>query len=64
MSKTCLLTPEPGPCRADITMYYFEPSTNNCSTFTWGGCQGNGNRFDSEEECEDFCLSHEGDRGK
>ncbi|OWR50302.1 Tfpi protein [Danaus plexippus plexippus] len=38
-------------------MYYFEPTTKNCSTFSWGGCQGNGNRFDSRSECTSTCLS-------
>lgn len=57
LAKTCLLEPERGPCRADIKMYYFDPSTKNCTTFTWGGCQGNGNRFDTEDECTDYCLS-------
>ncbi|XP_026732268.1 carboxypeptidase inhibitor SmCI-like [Trichoplusia ni] len=55
--KTCLLVPQLGPCRSKISMYYFDPDSKNCSTFTWGGCQGNGNRFDTHEDCMGFCLS-------
>ncbi|KAH9635009.1 hypothetical protein HF086_010692 [Spodoptera exigua] len=61
-SKTCMLIPENGPCRSKITMWYFNPGTKSCEQFTWGGCQGNGNRFDSNEECLDYCLSKPGKR--
>ncbi|KAG6445055.1 hypothetical protein O3G_MSEX003697 [Manduca sexta] len=61
--KTCLLKPDGGPCRAEIIMYYFDPATMACSTFTWGGCQGNGNRFDSREQCLDRCLTKPNQRG-
>ncbi|XP_045449123.1 BPTI/Kunitz domain-containing protein-like [Melitaea cinxia] len=61
VDKTCLLKPDNGPCRAGIPMYYFEPSTQNCSMFFWGGCQGNGNRFDTKQECLTTCLSQPGD---
>ncbi|XP_068625220.1 BPTI/Kunitz domain-containing protein-like [Battus philenor] len=56
--KMCLLKPDPGPCRGDIAMYYFKPETMDCVRFSWGGCQGNGNRFDTKKECLDSCLSH------
>ncbi|RVE53342.1 hypothetical protein evm_001912 [Chilo suppressalis] len=55
--KMCLLKPDMGPCRGNLKMYYFDPDTKSCSTFHWGGCQGNGNRFDSKLECEDTCLT-------
>lgn len=61
VDKTCLLKPDTGPCRAGIAMYYFEPSTQNCSMFFWGGCQGNGNRFDTKQECLSTCLSQPGE---
>ncbi|XP_075976316.1 inter-alpha-trypsin inhibitor-like [Anticarsia gemmatalis] len=62
ISKTCLLKPKRGPCRAGIEMYYYNADTKNCSTFLWGGCQGNGNRFDSKALCEEGCLSKRGDK--
>ncbi|XP_039750780.1 BPTI/Kunitz domain-containing protein-like [Pararge aegeria] len=57
IAKTCLLEPDRGPCRAEIPMYYFSPSHQTCSIFEWGGCQGNGNRFDTIQECSTTCLS-------
>jgi hypothetical protein len=55
--KMCLLLPQAGPCRGDITMYYFDPSKRGCKKFNWGGCQGNGNRFNTRAECEAACLT-------
>ncbi|XP_013142199.1 PREDICTED: BPTI/Kunitz domain-containing protein-like [Papilio polytes] len=57
IAKICYLKPESGPCRADIAMYYFSPETGGCPRFSWGGCQGNGNRFDTKQECLSTCLS-------
>lgn len=64
ISKTCTLKPQKGPCRGGIEMYYFDASTLNCSTFSWGGCQGNGNRFNTFDECLDKCLSKKGSKRK
>nr|XP_037867610.1 carboxypeptidase inhibitor SmCI-like [Bombyx mori] len=57
VSKTCTLIPDDGPCRGNIRMYYFDPASLKCNIFLWGGCQGNGNRFKTEEECIGKCLS-------
>lgn len=36
----CTVEPETGPCRARFIRYFFDQTTNSCSTFTWGGCKG------------------------
>ncbi|XP_008472165.1 blackelin-4-like isoform X1 [Diaphorina citri] len=51
----CLLPPEPGLCRGYFQKFYFNPSTGQCVQFIYGGCNGNGNRFDSEEDCIRTC---------
>lgn len=48
---------EPGPCKNYLHKWRFEPLTNRCTTFIWGGCEGNSqNRFDSEVECLYHCI--------
>lgn len=36
-------------------MWYFKSSTRQCEQFTYGGCEGNSNRFQSVEDCERTC---------
>ncbi|CAH1955308.1 unnamed protein product [Acanthoscelides obtectus] len=50
---------DPGPCRGYFVKYYYDKTTRRCEQFAFGGCQGNGNRFSSQEECEQICLTHE-----
>ncbi|XP_022833039.1 kunitz-type serine protease inhibitor A-like [Spodoptera litura] len=54
--KVCLLRPDTGPCRADILSWYYDAKKRKCYRFFWGGCQGNGNNFVSEEECKETCY--------
>ncbi|VDQ07008.1 unnamed protein product [Trichobilharzia regenti] len=51
----CLLKPEPGLCRAYFPSFYYDPSSNECKSFVYGGCGGNENRFASKETCEETC---------
>ncbi len=52
----CSLPPETGKCRARFNMFYYDPASDSCQTFTWGGCNdGNANRFKTAEECEATC---------
>ncbi len=45
-----------GPCDEDLTKYYFDAASGACATFSYGGCDGNANRFDSVEHCEHICI--------
>ncbi|KAH6926582.1 hypothetical protein HPB50_019823 [Hyalomma asiaticum] len=51
----CFAPPDQGPCRASIPRYYFDNSTGTCKEFTYGGCEGNPNNFDTVEECMASC---------
>ena len=53
----CSLPPETGPCRAAFPRYYYDPSTQQCKHFIYGGCQGNENNFKTFEECEKRCKT-------
>jgi hypothetical protein len=58
----CFLKPEMGPCRALIGMWFYNSSLAQCDLFSYGGCQGNGNRFDGEDECNEFCEGVENEK--
>ncbi|KAI2656123.1 Actinia tenebrosa protease inhibitor [Labeo rohita] len=56
--EECAAPSESGPCRAAFPVFYFDPSTQSCKRFIYGGCQGNLNRYGSEEECMATCSGH------
>ncbi|XP_064644288.1 eppin-like [Lineus longissimus] len=55
-ANTCKLPLETGQCRAGFRVWGFNSKQGQCEQFTYGGCQGNGNRFESKTECEGRCL--------
>ncbi|XP_013793717.1 proteinase inhibitor-like [Limulus polyphemus] len=54
--KDCKSQPVTGPCEAYIPSYYYDPKTHQCKTFIYGGCAGNGNRYESLADCLASCL--------
>lgn len=44
-----------GPCRALIPSYYYDRYTQSCLPFTYGGCRGNANNFETWEACDEAC---------
>ncbi len=53
----CRLPKDPGGCRAAIPKWFYDVETKSCETFNFGGCEGNGNNFETEQECQDKCNS-------
>jgi len=53
----CELEKDPGGCRAAIPKWFFNNETGGCETFNFGGCGGNGNNFETEQECQDMCSN-------
>ncbi|XP_077321039.1 kunitz-type protease inhibitor 1 isoform X2 [Lithobates pipiens] len=51
----CVEMPETGSCRASFSRWYYDPVSQKCMGFTYGGCHGNGNNFMYAAECEEFC---------
>ncbi|KAK5980709.1 BPTI/Kunitz inhibitor domain-containing protein, partial [Trichostrongylus colubriformis] len=37
-------------------MWYFDISEGTCKQFTYSGCRGNDNRFETKESCERRCI--------
>ncbi|XP_077468417.1 kunitz-type protease inhibitor 2 [Stigmatopora argus] len=53
--EQCLSTPDPGPCRAAFPKFYYHAESDSCRSFVYGGCHGNQNRYNSEEDCLNQC---------
>ncbi|GFS17750.1 spondin-1-like [Elysia marginata] len=54
----CQLPVDVGPCRGDFPRWFYNRTMQKCQTFSYGGCRGNENRFDTESECVDLCADH------
>ncbi|ETN75229.1 Kunitz/Bovine pancreatic trypsin inhibitor domain protein [Necator americanus] len=56
--NVCDLDLETGPCLALFQKYGFNKTAGECVQFTYGGCDGNGNRFDTIAECQKRCPNN------
>ena len=54
-TAACNLPIVTGPCRGYNQLWAFDAVQGKCVLFTYGGCQGNGNKFYSEKECREYC---------
>ncbi|XP_069791317.1 protein AMBP-like [Narcine bancroftii] len=51
----CRLPIETGSCRMYIELWAFDSVNGKCVKFTYGGCEGNGNKFYTQKECLEYC---------
>ncbi|ESN96688.1 hypothetical protein HELRODRAFT_138322, partial [Helobdella robusta] len=51
----CIIPRDRGPCKGFIERWYFDVQMLKCLPFTYGGCAGNANNFESNEECIEVC---------
>jgi hypothetical protein len=51
----CELERVVGPCFASMARYAFNVTSGRCELFTYGGCGGNENNFETQVECEEEC---------
>lgn len=54
--KDCLLPSRIGKCRGAIRAYYYNNLIMACAVFYYGGCDGNGNRFETMDMCKKNCM--------
>ena len=54
----CVQPQDPGPCKAYFERWYFDETDGFCKQFVYGGCEGNGNRFETEEDCRNTCNAN------
>uniref|UniRef100_C0HJF4 TauPI-stichotoxin-Hcr2c n=2 Tax=Stichodactylidae TaxID=42825 RepID=VKT2C_RADCR len=53
----CLEPKVVGPCTAYFRRFYFDSETGKCTPFIYGGCEGNGNNFETLRACRAICRA-------
>ena len=51
----CALPADAGPCEAAMPRWFHNAETGGCERFTYGGCEGNANNFETLEACREAC---------
>ncbi|XP_053250743.1 kunitz-type serine protease inhibitor bitisilin-2-like [Podarcis raffonei] len=54
----CIIPPDEGLCFILQERWYFSYERKECLPFTWGGCHGNENNFESRKLCEAACSRY------
>uniref|UniRef100_A0A6B0V9S8 Putative kunitz n=1 Tax=Ixodes ricinus TaxID=34613 RepID=A0A6B0V9S8_IXORI len=60
LPELCMLEPDQGVCDSGATgsevfRYFFDPKTKECDIFSYSGCNGNENNFETPEQCKERC---------
>ena len=56
IDEDCNLEADIGPCRSSMPRYFYNSKTGKCELFTYGGCSGNRNNFETARACEKKCI--------
>ncbi|XP_034057186.1 collagen alpha-6(VI) chain isoform X2 [Gymnodraco acuticeps] len=54
---SCFQQQDVGICSNYTMMWFFDSEQSECARFWFGGCGGNKNRFTTQDECENLCLT-------
>lgn len=52
----CTLQKDRGSCREFTVRWFYDTEYGGCSRFWYGGCEGNENRFKTQDECKNTCV--------
>ncbi|KAG7160084.1 Papilin-like 2, partial [Homarus americanus] len=58
--EVCGYEKDRGPCADYIVKWYFDMEYGGCTRFWYGGCDGNLNKFETQNECIAACVEPEG----
>ncbi|XP_039379147.1 collagen alpha-6(VI) chain-like isoform X2 [Mauremys reevesii] len=53
----CAVDHDGGECQDYALKWYYDKEQKVCTPFWYGGCGGNKNRFETQEECEALCIA-------
>lgn len=56
-TNRCSVPSDQGPCFGNLERWYFDVQMEKCLPFRYGGCAGNGNNFETLEECTESCQA-------
>lgn len=56
----CDLEKDAGSCSKYVNMWAYDRQQGKCIRFWYGSCEGNGNRFETEQQCQETCISPKG----
>lgn len=63
VSESCGVSKVVGKCRASIPRWWYNVTDGSCQPFIYGGCEGNGNNYQSKEACLVKCAGVTGKTG-
>ncbi|GAA54350.1 Kunitz-type serine protease inhibitor kunitoxin-Tel1 [Clonorchis sinensis] len=52
----CGYLPDSGPCNFRTRRFYYDKESGDCKEFTYNGCLGNMNNFESKASCKMVCI--------
>ncbi|XP_052769423.1 papilin-like [Mya arenaria] len=55
---SCKDSPDTGKCDAVIPRFFYNTTACQCQTFNWGGCGGNGNNYETMDDCLKQCKDY------
>lgn len=58
LKDPCLQKIEKGTCKAAFPRFGYDSSSKSCVPFTYGGCEGNENNYETEEACKKSCAKY------
>lgn len=64
ISEFCFLPDEHGPCSENQIKWFYDSRDGICKQFRYGGCQSNGNNYNTREECEYRCGEIQGTKSQ
>ncbi|XP_065214045.1 papilin isoform X2 [Planococcus citri] len=58
--EICIQPKNKGSCRDFTVKWFFDTEYGDCSRFWYGGCDGNDNRFKTQDDCRKTCVEPPG----